>query len=69
VVIFIYFPVLIVVFAITQVISWTDDSVFHLYGRPLTDGVNWGGIAALVVASLALAAGSLVGFNRRDIAK
>ena len=44
-------------------------SVFHLYGRPLTDGVNWGGIAALVVASLALAAGSLVGFNRRDIAK
>jgi ABC-2 type transport system permease protein len=44
-------------------------SVFYLYGRPLTDGVNWGGIIALVVASLALAAVSLVGFNRRDIAK
>jgi ABC-2 type transport system permease protein len=44
-------------------------SVFYLYGRPLTDGVNWGGTVALVMASLALVAVSLVGFNRRDIAK
>jgi ABC-2 type transport system permease protein len=44
-------------------------SVFHLYGKPLTDGVNGGGAAALVVASIVLLAGSLAGLNRRDIAK
>jgi ABC-2 type transport system permease protein len=44
-------------------------SVFHLYGRPLTEGLMWGGIMALAVASVVLLVGSLVGLNRRDIVK
>jgi ABC-2 type transport system permease protein len=44
-------------------------SIFQLYGRPLTDGIEWGWIGALAAAALAFAAGSLVGLQRRDIAK
>jgi ABC-2 type transport system permease protein len=44
-------------------------SVFHLYGRPLTEGVRWGSMLALTIASVVFLAGSLVGFDRRDIAK
>lgn len=44
-------------------------SIFHLYGRPMSDGANWAGFLVMVVASLALGAGSFVGVNRRDIAK
>lgn len=44
-------------------------SIFHLYGRPLIDGVAWGNLALLSALTLALAAASLVGFQRRDIAK
>ena len=44
-------------------------SVFHLYGKPMTEGVQWGSMLALVVAALVLCAISLVGLNRRDIAK
>lgn len=46
-----------------------DLSIFHLYGRPLTEGVRWGAAIALTAAALVLAAGSLVGLQRRDIAK
>lgn len=44
-------------------------SVFHLYGRPLTEGIKWGGLLALVAATIIFVAGSLVGLQRRDIAK
>jgi ABC-2 type transport system permease protein len=44
-------------------------SIFHLYGKPMLQGIQWGGTLALVAATLLLAAGSLVGLNRRDIAK
>jgi ABC-2 type transport system permease protein len=44
-------------------------SIFHLYGRPLLEGIKWGGLLALVGAALVLGVGSLVGFMRRDIAK
>ncbi|HYP39752.1 MAG TPA: ABC transporter permease, partial [Chloroflexia bacterium] len=44
-------------------------SIFHLYGRPMIQGIQWGGTLALVAATLILAAGSLVGLNRRDVAK
>ncbi len=44
-------------------------SIFHLFGRPMAEGANWGGLLVLVVATLVLGAGSLVGLNRRDIAK
>ena len=46
-----------------------DLSIFHLYGRPLLDGLAWGNMAVLLAAALLLAAGSLAGFARRDIAK
>ena len=46
-----------------------DLSVFHLYGRPMVDGVRWGEMVALVAATTVLCAVSLVGLNRRDIAK
>ena len=58
---------------LAQVFGWPEPvrnlSIFHLYGRPLIDGVAWGNVAVLVTAALALAAASLVGFQRRDIAK
>lgn len=44
-------------------------SIFHLYGRPMVGGIQWGGMLVLIAATLILAAGSLVGLNRRDIAK
>jgi ABC-2 type transport system permease protein len=44
-------------------------SIFQLYGRPLTEGLEWGWIGLLTAVALALAAGSLVGLQRRDIAK
>jgi ABC-2 type transport system permease protein len=44
-----------------------DLSIFHLYGRPLLEGIKWGGMLALIGAALALGVGSLVGFMRRDI--
>jgi ABC-2 type transport system permease protein len=46
-----------------------DLSIFHLYGRPLVEGLAWGNMAVLLVVALLLAAGSLAGFARRDIAK
>lgn len=44
-------------------------SVFHLYGKPLVEGIKWGGISALVAAVAVFGALSFVGFQRRDIAK
>jgi ABC-2 type transport system permease protein len=46
-----------------------DLSIFHLYGRPLVEGLAWGNMAVLLVVALLLAGGSLAGFARRDIAK
>jgi ABC-2 type transport system permease protein len=44
-------------------------SIFRLYGRPLSEGIQWGGIIALAVAALVLGAASLAGLQRRDIAR
>ncbi len=44
-------------------------SIFHLYGKPMVAGIEWGGMLALIAAILILGAGSLIGLNRRDIAK
>jgi ABC-2 type transport system permease protein len=44
-------------------------SIFHLYGRPLVEGIKAGGVLALCVATLLFAVGSLVAFNRRDLVK
>jgi len=44
-------------------------SIFHLYGRPLMEGIRWGGISTLVVAMVLFAVASVVGLMRRDIAK
>jgi ABC-2 type transport system permease protein len=58
---------------LVPLLGWPDElrrlSIFYLYGRPLMEGVTWGNVALLSVAALALAAASLVGFRRRDIAK
>jgi ABC-2 type transport system permease protein len=44
-------------------------SIFYLYGKPLTEGVNAGGMLALSLATVLLFAGGIMGFERRDIAK
>ena len=42
-------------------------SIFHLYGKPLVDGIKIAGFSALTVAALLFATASVVGFNRRDL--
>jgi ABC-2 type transport system permease protein len=44
-------------------------SIFHLYGRPLIEGVAWGTLLAVAAVSLAFCAGALAGLARRDITK
>jgi ABC-2 type transport system permease protein len=46
-----------------------DLSVFHMYGQPLTEGVSWGGLAAMLalIAVFSFAGSRL--FARRDIVK
>jgi ABC-2 type transport system permease protein len=46
-----------------------DLSVFHLYGRPAVDGLEWSSLTALVVCTFLFAGASLVALQRRDIAK
>jgi ABC-2 type transport system permease protein len=43
-------------------------SIFHLYGKPLVEGIKWGGLLALSAAAVLFAAASLAGWERRDIA-
>jgi ABC-2 type transport system permease protein len=47
----------------------TNLSIFHLYGKPLTEGIKWGSTLILSTAAIFLAAASVIGFQRRDIAK
>jgi ABC-2 type transport system permease protein len=42
-------------------------SIFHLYGRPLLEGIKWAAFTALTLATLLFAASSFVGFRRRDL--
>jgi ABC-2 type transport system permease protein len=44
-------------------------SIFHFYGRPLVEGINWAGFSTLSIATLLFAALSLAGFTRRDLTK
>jgi putative exporter of polyketide antibiotics len=44
-------------------------SVFHVYGRPGVQPVNWGGIWALAGVAAFLGALGLAGVTRRDITK
>jgi ABC-2 type transport system permease protein len=44
-------------------------SIFHLYGQPLTAGLNGGNMAALIGISLVAALLAIAGLRRRDIAR
>jgi ABC-2 type transport system permease protein len=44
-------------------------SIFYLYGKPVVEGIKWGGLLASTIAALILAAASLAGWSRRDIVK
>lgn len=44
-------------------------SVFHLYGRPLIDGIRWGDTLAQVGLIVIFLSVSGLGFSRRDILK
>ncbi len=44
-------------------------SIFHITGKPMGEGMKWGGFAALWVVTLLLAVVSLVGLQRRDMAR
>ncbi len=59
------------VFQQVEALRWTQDlSPFHWYlgGEPLRNGVQWGGVATLVLVSAALVAAGTAAFNRRDVA-
>lgn len=59
------------VFPQVAALEWTRTaSPFHWYlgGDPLTNGVQWGGTAALAVTTVALIAAGTVAFGRRDLA-
>jgi ABC-2 type transport system permease protein len=59
------------VFPQVAALEWTRTiSPFHWYlgGDPLTNGLQWGGAAALAVTALVLAAAGTVVFGRRDLA-
>lgn len=55
------------VFKLPEAVS--NLSIFHLYGKPLVEGIKWGGTTVLIVAVVVFGVLSLVGFQRRDIAK
>lgn len=44
-------------------------SIFRLYGRPLLDGVRWGGLAAMLALIAACTFAGAAAFARRDIVK
>lgn len=58
------------VFPQVSSLSWTRSvSPFHWYlgGSPLTDGVQWSGVALLVGTTLVLVAAGTAAFTRRDL--
>jgi ABC-2 type transport system permease protein len=44
-------------------------SIFHLYGKPVLEGIKWGGLLAACAGAILFAAASLAGWSRRDLAK
>lgn len=58
------------VFPQVAALDWTPTiSPFHWYlgGDPLTNGVQWGGVAALAITAAVLAAAGTARFTRRDL--
>jgi ABC-2 type transport system permease protein len=58
------------VFPQMAALSWTPKvSPFHWYlgGDPLTDGIQWGGVAALAITTVVLAAAGTLSFTHRDL--
>ena len=48
--------------------TWTLNlSIFHVYGQPITDGINWTGTIVLLVIAAALLAIGVVRFAREDV--
>ena len=61
------------VYTLAPMFDWpgvvSDLTVFHYYGRPVLDGIAWGDMGLLMAAALLFALASLIGFQRRDIAR
>lgn len=58
------------VFPQVAALSWTRTvSPFHWYlgGSPLTNGIQWGGVATLAIATVVLAAAGTYRFTHRDV--
>lgn len=67
VVVMFFLEILVPIFDLPE---WVRNlSIFHLYGRPLVEGIQWGALSALIAGALVFGAASLVGLQRRDIAK
>lgn len=50
--------------------SWVASlSIFHQYGSPITDGINWGPFFGMLVVALALLAVGEAQFTRRDLGR
>jgi len=50
--------------------EWVEStSLYSLYGTPMSTGVEWGGMAALIVIGLAATALAVVTMRRRDVGR
>ena len=59
--------------ALAPLFNWPEIisnlSIYHLFGKPMQNGLGWGNTVVLGVAALLLGAASVIVFDRRDIAK
>jgi len=42
-------------------------SIFHVYGQPISQGINWTGTIVMLVIAAALLAISVIRFTREDV--
>jgi ABC-2 type transport system permease protein len=56
--------------AILKLPEWAQDlSIFHVYGTPMLNDINWGGTIAMLIIAAAALTGAVVTFQRSDLTR